>query len=110
MSNPQNCDVMHLGLFVFFKDLIHILERENEHRQREKQEPDTELDPRTPGSQPELKADVSCTGPPAGTPICIFLSHGVCGNLLWRKQDTSPETVLQVCIMGVLSVGLFTNV
>ena len=50
----------------FFKDFIYLFikERQRErqrHRQREKQapcrEPDVGLDPRTPGSQPELKAD-----------------------------------------------------
>ena len=45
----------------FFKDLsIHERERQR-HRQREKQapckEPDAALDPRTPGSCPEPKAD-----------------------------------------------------
>ena len=44
-------------------------EREKQrHRQREKQapcrEPDAGLNPRTPGSRPEPKADASTTEPP----------------------------------------------
>ena len=50
--------------FFFFLDVIYLFMRETErqrHRQREKQapyrEPDVELDPKTPGSHPEPKAD-----------------------------------------------------
>ena len=52
-------------IHLFFKDFIYLLMRDKErerqrHRQREKQapcrEPDMGLDPRTPGSQPEPKA------------------------------------------------------
>ena len=54
------------SFFLSFK-ILFIQERHTErerdrHRQREKQapcrEPDAGLDPRTPGSRPELKADV----------------------------------------------------
>ena len=44
------------------------------HRQREKQapcgDPDAGLDPRTPGSRPELKADAQALSPP-GTPNAL---------------------------------------
>ena len=53
-------------------------ERQN-HRQREKQalcrEPDEELDPRTPGSQPEPKADALPLSHP-GVPHHILLYSG----------------------------------
>ena len=65
-----------LILFYFFRFywLIHERHRERwRHRQREKQapcrEPDAGLDPRTPGSRPELKADaqpLSHSGTPTG--------------------------------------------
>ena len=46
------------------------------HRQREKQapcgEPDVGLDPRTPGSQPELKADAQPLSHP-DAPVPVFL-------------------------------------
>ena len=54
------------GFFFFLiKEFIYLFLRDTEraqrHRQREKQvacgEPDVGLDPRTPGSHPELKAD-----------------------------------------------------
>ena len=51
-------------------------ERERQrHRQREKQapcrEPDVGLDPGTPGSRPELKADAQPLSPP-GVPKAVF--------------------------------------
>ena len=55
---------LRILFFKFFKDFIYLLMRDLErqrHRQREKQaplrEPNVGLDPRTPGSCPELKAD-----------------------------------------------------
>ena len=60
--------------FLFFKDFIYFFMRDRErqrHRQWEKQapcrEPDAGLDPETPGSRPEPKADaqqLSHTGVP----------------------------------------------
>ena len=56
----------------FFKDFIYLFMRDTErerqrHRQRKKQapcrEPDAGLDPRTPGSQPEPKADTQPLSP-----------------------------------------------
>ena len=50
-------------------------ERDGRHRQREKQapwrEPDAGLNPRTPGSRPEPKADVQPLSHP-GTPSLIM--------------------------------------
>ena len=53
-----------MTLTTIFLKILFILERHRErqrHRPREKQapsgDPDVGLDPRTPGSQPELKAD-----------------------------------------------------
>ena len=53
-------------------------ERERQrHRQREKQapcrEPDAELDPRTPGSHPELKADTHLLSS-LGVPSVVVLA------------------------------------
>ena len=59
---------MHLFCFVSLKDFIYLFMRDTQrererqgHRQKEKQapcrEPDVGLDPGTPGSRPELKAD-----------------------------------------------------
>ena len=49
------------------------------HRQSEKQvpcgEPDVGLDPRTPGSQPELKADAQPLSPPGIPPGLIVNTH-----------------------------------
>ena len=50
-------------LLIFFKDFIYLFMRDRQRpRQREKQvpcrEPDVGLDPKTPGSQTEPKADV----------------------------------------------------
>ena len=50
------------------------------HRQREKQapcrEPDVELEPRTPGSRPELKADAQLLSH-RGTPVDQVLKEDV---------------------------------
>ena len=58
------CHLMRLYYYYFFKIFIYSRETERErlrHRQREKQAPCREpiagLDPGTPGSHPELKAD-----------------------------------------------------
>ena len=53
---------------------IHERERERQsHRQGKKQapcgEPDTGLDPRTPGSRPELKADAQPLGHPGAQEV-----------------------------------------
>ena len=55
-------------------------ERERQrHRQREKQapcrEPDVELDPKTPGSRPGLKADAQLLSHPGAPALCYFKSH-----------------------------------
>ena len=72
-----------ISFFFFFFFLkrfyLHIHETHRErwrHRQREKQapcrKPDAGLDPRTPGSRPELKADAQPLGHP-GIPGNAFL-------------------------------------
>ena len=60
-------------LYFFLTLFIHERERERQrHRQREKQapcrEPDAGLDPGTPGSRPELKADAQPLSHP-GAPV-----------------------------------------
>ena len=62
--------VIKLVTQYFFKDNIYLFMRNTErqrHRQRKKQtpcgEPDVGLDPRTPGSQPEPKADAQPLSP-----------------------------------------------
>ena len=69
-----------LFLFIFVKILFiherHTRERQrHRHRQREKQalcrEPDAGLDPQTPGSQPEPKADAQLLSHP-GVPNMFF--------------------------------------
>ena len=61
------------SILLFFKYFIYLFERERKrgrqrHRQREKQTPcwvpDEGLDPRTPRSQPEPKADAKPLSPP----------------------------------------------
>ena len=66
--------------FLFFKDFIYLFMRNREgqrHKQREKQapcrEPNVALDPRTPESRPEPKADGSTTEPPSCPCSFIFL-------------------------------------
>ena len=60
------------GFFLFFYDFIYVFVRERVHKQGEWQaegeagsplsrEPDVGLNPRMPGSQPELKADAQLT-------------------------------------------------
>ena len=62
-----------LKIKLFIHSFIHERQR---HRQREKQapcrEPNAGLDPRTPGSQPELKADAQSLSYP-GAPRKKFL-------------------------------------
>ena len=67
-----------LYISFFFKDFIYLFMRDTErerqrHRQREKQvpheEPDAGLDPRTPGSCPEPKADAQ---PPSHPGILLL--------------------------------------
>ena len=76
--HKQHCGADYL--FFSFQDFIYLFmkntERERQrHRQRKKQapcgEPDEGLDPRTPGSQPELKADTQPLSHP-GVPLCTF--------------------------------------
>ena len=64
--------------YLFMKDTERERERERErqrHRQREKQapcrEPDVGLDPRTPGSRPEPKANAQPLSHP-GVALAIF--------------------------------------
>ena len=65
---------------LFLKDFIYLFmrDREAEHRQREKQapcgEPDTGLNPRTPGSQAKPKADAQPLSHP-GAPELRILNH-----------------------------------
>ena len=68
-----------VGLFLYFKDLIYLFMKDTQrqrHRQREKQalcrEPDVGLNPRTPGSHFEPKADRRSTAEPPRCPA--FLS------------------------------------
>ena len=75
--------VMYLWLIIFLKRFylfIHERHRERQrHRQREKQalcgEPDVGLDPRTPGSCPELK--LSHPGIPLADNFIIFFSFAL---------------------------------
>ena len=66
-------------LFFFFniKKNYSFMRDRQRHRQREKQAPckksDAGLDPRTPGSQPELKADAQALSHP-GAPVRIILT------------------------------------
>ena len=70
---------IHLFIYLFFKDFIYSwrdTHRERQrHRQREKQAPCRKLDvglgPRTPGSQPVLKADAQLVNHP-GIPESDF--------------------------------------
>ena len=68
--------------FPFFKDFIYLFMRDTQrerqrHRQREKQapcrEPDMGLNPRTPGSHPEPKADVQPLSHPRVPESFIFI-------------------------------------
>ena len=58
----------------FFKKIIHERERQR-HRQKEKQapfgEPDAGLNPRTPGSGPEPKADAQLLSHQASLCLCF---------------------------------------
>ena len=72
-----------LLLLFFFEDFSGLFMRDTEkkrqrYRQREKQapcrEPDVELDPRTPGSQPGLKADAQPLSHP-GVPMITLLTE-----------------------------------
>ena len=67
---------MKIALKKRFYLFIHKRQRERQrHRQREKAprgEPDAELDSRTPGSQPELKADAQPLSHP-GVPNIAFI-------------------------------------
>ena len=72
--------------FKFLKDFINLFMRERggqKHRQRETQapcgEPDVGLDPRTPRSQPELKADAQSLSQPG------VLSHLILTIILRGK-------------------------
>ena len=63
-------------VFVYLKDFIHLFMRDR-HRQREKQapsgEPDAELEPRTPGSQPEPKADAQPLSHPGAPTLEVLI-------------------------------------
>ena len=69
--------------FIYFLFILFTHERPRErqrHRQREKHapygEPDVGLDPRTPGSQAELKADAQPLSHP-GVPLIPILTRGI---------------------------------
>ena len=77
-KHPINVCIFLFCFFVLFFRL-HSSETHRErqrHRQREKQapcrEPDVGFDPRSPGSQPELKADPQPRSHP-GVPFCLFV-------------------------------------
>ena len=61
---------------VFLKDFIYLFMREARHRQGEKQvpcgEPDEGLDPGTPGSRPEPKADAQPLSHPGAPSKDVF--------------------------------------
>ena len=65
--------------------------REQRHRQREKQapcrDPTVGLDPKTPGSQPDLKADAQPLSHP-GVPPHTLLIEIVTGQLCSSEGDT----------------------
>ena len=65
---------LRLLIYLFMRDTQKERERKRQ-RQREKQapyrEPDAGLDPRTPGSRPELKADAQPLSHP-GIPLNLF--------------------------------------
>ena len=74
--NVYECQFVH----TFFLKILFIYSQETQrerqrHRQREKQalcwEPDVGLDPRTPRTRPELKADAQLLSPP-GIPGFLF--------------------------------------
>ena len=54
-------DVVHHASFFFSKDVVYLRETQR-HRQTEK--PNARLEPRTPGSHPELNADAQPLSPP----------------------------------------------
>ena len=69
--------IQQIRFYLFFKDFIYLFMRDTEkekqrEREREKQapcrEPDAGLNPRTQGSQPELKADTQPLSHP-GVPL-----------------------------------------
>ena len=69
-----------MSLFFFLRFYLFIQERHTErqrHRQRDKEapceEPNVGLDPRTPGSRPELKADPQSLSHP-GAPQCLVFN------------------------------------
>ena len=83
-------NVFCLFFFKRFYLCIHERHRERErqrHRQREKQaprrEPDVGLDPRTPGSRSELKADAQPLGHP-GIPGKCFMTG-------WEERGESRK-------------------
>ena len=83
LISSRNFLVSSFGFsFLFKKIFLSILSGEtHRERQREKQtpygDPDAELDPRTPGSCPELKADTQPLGHP-GLPLLGFLYRLSC--------------------------------
>ena len=72
---------------LFLKDfIIHERHRERQiHRQREKQAPcrecDVELEPRSPGSQPDPRADAQPLSHPGAPPIFFFFLMAEMGHL-----------------------------
>ena len=75
------------------------MQRERQrHRQREKQvprrEPDVGLNPRTPGSPPESKADSQPLSHP-GAPSNIFLTKGKIGGFL-RMTEAIKKTFVEI--------------
>ena len=67
-------NIIFIKIFYLFINEAH--KKRQRHRQREKQatcrEPDAALDPRTPGSQPELKVDAQSLSLP-GIPYFYIL-------------------------------------
>ena len=83
-------------IFNFLKDFIYLFMRHRErqrHRQKEKQapcrKPDAGLDPRTPGLQPEPKADIPPQSHP-GVPGEISFTWIHVGG---TRQDWGPRSI-----------------
>ena len=76
---------MYSGFFsdIFFKRSYLFIHERQRHRQREKQaphgEPNVELEPRTPGSRSEPKADAQPLSHPGAPPV-VFIVHNPTGR------------------------------
>ena len=77
-QHPEKWNLLFPTSMIFFKDFIYLFMKDTEgERQRHRQRapcrnPDVGLDPGTPGSRPEPKADAKPLGHP-GVPLSSFL-------------------------------------